>query len=62
MIVEVRAEKRSKGAYIYALINRKKLRKIVNNAGYLCYDTEELRKFQAGNKVGRPVKMEEETV
>ena len=57
MIKEVREEKKSKSHYIYALMNRKVLKKIVNERGYLCYDTEELAIFQSKNKVGRPVKM-----
>lgn len=31
--------------------------KILNEKGYCCYDTEELKKYEATSKIGRPVKI-----
>lgn len=38
------------------LQHRKHISKILNAKGYVCYDTEELKKFNASAKRGRPAK------
>lgn len=48
---------RAKANYIRALQNRGVLEKIVNENGYACYDTEELKHRQKTVKWGRPVKI-----
>lgn len=60
MIKEIRRIGRqniAKERYIRYLQNRWKLKKIVNEDGYLCYDTEELKKYKENVKLGRPPKM-----
>lgn len=48
---------RAKANYIRALQNRGVITKLVNEKGYVCYDTEELRKYQATVRWGRPAKI-----
>lgn len=61
MIKEIRKlakTNRGKANYIRALQNRGDLKKIVNENGYACYDTEEFKHRQKTVKWGRPVKIE----
>lgn len=48
---------RAKANHIRNLQNRGVLTKIVNEDGYACYDTEELKHRQKTVKWGRPVKI-----
>ena len=60
MIRELRKPARTHRAqanHIRALQNRGVLKKIVNEDGYACYDTEELKHRQKTVKWGRPVKI-----
>lgn len=58
MIKEIRRIKeKGKQKYIYHLINEGKLPKHINDKGYVCYEPEELKKFQKNNKRGRPPKI-----
>lgn len=60
MIKEIRRIGRqniAKEKYIRYLQNRGKLKKIVNEDGYLCYDTEELKNYKESVRIGRPPKM-----
>lgn len=48
---------RAKANYIRALQNRGVIKKLVNEKGYVCYDPEELRNYQATVRWGRPAKI-----
>ena len=48
---------RAKANYIRALQNRGVIKKMTNEKGYLCYDTEELRNYQTTVRWGRPAKI-----
>ena len=48
---------RAKANHIRALQNRGVIKKHLNEKGYLCYDTEELKKREATIKWGRPPKI-----
>ena len=59
MIKEIRKlakTNRAKANYIRQLQNRGRLSKKINDKGYLCYDTEELKNYTQNVKWGRPVK------
>ena len=49
---------RAKANYIRALQNRGVIKKIVNEKGYVCYDSTELRLYQKNVRWGRPVKID----
>lgn len=58
MIKEIRRiESRSKANYIRFLQYRGKIPTHINDKGYVCYDTNELKDFQKNNKRGRPPKI-----
>lgn len=62
MLVELRklrakgGEHRSKANYIAKLQYRGIISTFVSEGGYVCYDTEELKKYKATVKIGRPIK------
>ena len=59
MIEELRkVNDRNKQLYVRGLQYKKRIRKIVNKNGYVCYDTEELKKYQKGAHKGRPPKID----
>jgi hypothetical protein len=58
MLREIRNIKpRSKQVFIYYLANGGKIKKHVNEKGYVCYDTEELKEYHKNAKRGRPAKI-----
>lgn len=48
---------RAKSNYIRCLQNKFKIKQIINENGYVCYDTEELAKYQSSARRGRPPKI-----
>ena len=48
---------RSKANYIKSLQYRGLIPAPINDKGYVCYDTEELKTYQKNNKRGRPPKI-----
>ena len=50
---------RAKSNYIRGLQARGRIKQIINKQGYVCYDTEELAKYKASAKWGRPPKIRE---
>lgn len=50
---------RAKSNYIRGLQARGRIKQIISLKGYVCYDTEELAKFKASAKRGRPPKIRE---
>lgn len=60
MIAEIRKIKdRSKANYIRSLQYRNILKVHINDIGYVCYDTEELKNYQKSTKRGRPPKVKQ---
>lgn len=58
MLREIRKlKKRGKQIYIRTLQYKGKIPTHINESGYVCYDTEELKTFQKNNKRGRPPKI-----
>ena len=54
MLKEVRRIKeRSKQIAMYFLMNKMNLPKHINERGYICYDTEELKTYKKTTKRGR---------
>lgn len=49
---------RAKANYIRALQNRGVIKKIINEKGYVCYDSTELRLYQKNVRWGRPAKID----
>lgn len=47
---------RAKANYIGTLQARGILRRYQSAKGYICYDTEELKRYKANRKLGRPFK------
>lgn len=61
MIKELRMldkENRAKSCYIRTLQHNGKIKKIVNEKGYLCYDEEELERYYSNVKIGRPPRLQ----
>lgn len=59
MIKEIRKIKnRSLQNYVRKLYDRGYITKIINDKGYICYDTDELKAHKATARVGRPPKKE----
>lgn len=57
MLKEIRRiREKPKATYIYFLMNKGKIPKHINEKGYVCYDTDELKAFQKTHKRGRPPK------
>lgn len=58
MLKEIRKIKeKPKRTYIYFLVNENKIPKHINEKGYVCYDTDELKAFKKTHKKGRPPKI-----
>lgn len=47
----------AKAVYIRNIQNRGVIQKIINEKGYVCYDTEEYKKHKANARWGRPPKV-----
>lgn len=47
----------SKSKYIRYLMHTGRINAYVNEKGYACYDTEELKKYYNSVKLGRPIKI-----
>lgn len=47
---------KAKAQYIRSLQYEGRIAKLFNDKGYVCYDTDELKKFQASVHRGRPPK------
>ena len=61
MIKELRMldkENRPKSNYIRCLQNKGKIKQIINEKGYVCYDEDELEKYYSNVKMGRPPKLQ----
>lgn len=59
MIKEIRKiKRRGLQNYVRKLYDRGYITKIINDKGYICYDTDELKKYKATARVGRPPKKE----
>lgn len=57
MIAEIRKLKsRSKQQMIYSLQYRHLIETHINDAGYVCYDTDDLKRYKSSVKRGRPPK------
>ena len=56
-IVEVRTLPRAKANHIRVLQKRGRIKFLVSEKGYVCYDTEEFDNYTKNVKWGRPVKM-----
>ena len=60
MIKELRVfskENIAKAKYIRSLQNNGKIKKIINDKGYVCFDEDELEKYYSNVKIGRPPKI-----
>lgn len=60
MIKELRMldkENRPKSNYIRCLQNKGKIKQIINDKGYVCFDEDELEKYYSNVKIGRPPKI-----
>lgn len=58
MIAEIRKIKsRSRAQYIRSLQYRGLIKVHINDIGYVCYDTEELKSYTKNLKRGRPPKI-----
>lgn len=57
-IKKLRKTNKPKAMYLYNLMSRGLLTKIVDEKGYLCYDTEEYAKYRKNARIGRPIKGE----
>lgn len=56
-VAKVAKTNRSKAVQIYNLMNWGRIRKIVNEHGRLCYDTEEYKAYRKNpRRIGRPPK------
>ena len=57
MLTEIRTIKgHSQQVIIYRLVNNGKLKKHINDRGYVCYDSRELEKYVKTKRRGRPAK------
>lgn len=57
MIKEIRKLKtKKKQTYIHVMQSRGRLHKYINDKGYACYDSDELKAFRKGTHRGRPAK------
>lgn len=54
MIIEVKSLQRKEQNYIRNLQERKHIRKIVADNGYVCYDTDDVAEYLRTRKYGRP--------
>lgn len=60
MLKEIRKiTNRSKANYIRSMQYRGLIPAHINDKGYVCYDTEELKTYQKNNKRGRPPKIKQ---
>lgn len=49
---------RAKRNYIYFLVSSGRVKKYVNDKGYMCYDPEDVKQYKKHARVGRPIKKE----
>ena len=51
-------ENRTISNYMRCLQNKGKIKQIINEKGYVCYDEDELEKYYSNVKMGRPPKLQ----
>lgn len=52
----------AKAVYIRNIQNRGVIKKIINEKGYVCYDTEEYKNHKQNTRWGRPPKIKNDEV
>ena len=61
MLKEIRKiREKCRQVYLYRLVSNGKLPKHIDEKGYVCYDTEELKTFQKTHRKGRPPKINQQ--